>query len=169
MVRDILENPIYKGAVVSQKYTTVSYKNHKKYIKDSDEWIVIEDAFEPIVSKELWDKVQEINKSCSHGKVTKSGVILPLTGLMYCSDCGSKLKNNTTFHESKKRGKYKVVSYICNKYANHGKTACSSHHILQRVIEGLVLTDICARVSRVIEGEDGERERYLAIKASLTA
>lgn len=166
MVRDILENPIYKGAVVSQKYTTVSYKNHKKYIKDSDEWIVIEDAFEPIIDRELWDKVQEVNKSCSHGKVTKSGVILPLTGLMYCSDCGSKLKNNTTFHTSKKRGKYKVVSYICNKYANHGKEACSSHHILQRVIEGLVIADIRSRASRVIEDEDGERERYLAIKAS---
>lgn len=30
---------------------------------DSDEWIVVEDAFEPIVDKELWDKVQEVNKS----------------------------------------------------------------------------------------------------------
>ena len=85
MVRDILENPIYKGSVVSQKFTTVSYKNHQKYIRDSDEWIVIDDAFEPIVDKELWDKVQEINNSCSHGKVTKSGVILPLGGLMYCA------------------------------------------------------------------------------------
>lgn len=166
MVRDILENPIYKGAVVSQKYTTVSYKNHKKYIRDSEDWVVIEDAHEPIVSKELWDKVQDVNKSCSHGKITKSGVILPLTGLMYCADCGSKLKNNTTFHTSKKRGKYKLVTYICNKYANHGKEACSSHSILQRIIEGLVLEDIRARVSRVIEDENGERERYRAIKAS---
>ena len=53
MVRDILENPIYKGCVVNQKYTTISYKNHQKYIRDSDEWIVVEDAFEPIVDKEL--------------------------------------------------------------------------------------------------------------------
>ena len=166
MVRDILENPIYKGCVVSQKFTTVSYKNHQKYIRDSDEWIVIEDAFEPIVDKELWDKVQEINNSCSHGKVTKSGVILPLGGLMYCADCGAKLKNNTTFHESKKRGKYKLVTYICNTYANHGKEVCSSHSILQRIIEGLVLEDIRARAKRVIEDEDGERQRYLAIKAN---
>lgn len=165
MVRDILENPIYKGSVVSQKYTTVSYKNHKKFIRDSDEWVVIEDAFEPIVDKELWDKVQEVNDSCSHGKVTKSGVILPLGGLMYCADCGAKLKNNTTFHESKKRGKYKLVTYICNTYANHGKEVCSSHSILQRIIEGLVLEDIRARAKRVIEDEDGERQRYLAIKA----
>ena len=166
MVRDILENSIYKGSVVSQKFTTVSYKNHQKYIRDSDEWIVIDDAFEPIVDKELWDKVQEVNKSCSHGKVTKSGVILPLGGLMYCADCGAKLKNNTTFHESKKRGKYKLVTYICNTYANHGKEVCSSHSILQRIIEGLVLEDIRARAKRVIEDEDGERQRYLAIKAN---
>ena len=60
MVRDILENPIYKGCVVNQKYTTISYKNHQRYIRDSDEWIVVEDAFEPIVDKELWDKVQAV-------------------------------------------------------------------------------------------------------------
>ena len=166
MVRDILENPIYKGCVVNQKYTTISYKNHKRYIRDSDEWIVIDDAFEPIVDKELWDKVQEVNKSCSHGKVTKSGVILPLGGLMYCADCGAKLKNNTTFHTSKKRGEYKLITYICNTYANHGKEVCSSHSILQRIIEGLVLEDIRARAKRVIEDEDGEKQRYLAIKAN---
>ena len=166
MVGDILHNPIYVGSLISQKYTTLSYKHHKKYVKDPEDWVVIENAFEPIISRELWDKVQEVNQSCSHGKVTKSGVILPLTGLMYCADCGSKLKNNTTFHTSKKRGKYKLVSYICNKYANHGKEACSSHHILQRVIEELVLTDIRARTKRVIDNEDGERKRYLEIKAS---
>lgn len=110
--------------------------------------------------------MQEVNKSCSHGKVTKSGVILPLGGLMYCADCEAKLKNNTTFHETKKRGKYKLVTYICNTYANHGKEVCSSHSILQRIIEGLVLEDIRARAKRVIEDEDGERQRYMAIKAN---
>jgi DNA invertase Pin-like site-specific DNA recombinase len=166
MVRDILHNPIYIGSVVNQKYTTVSYKNHKKYIKDQDEWIVVENAIEPIIDRELWDKVQEVNKSCSHGKVTKSGEILPLCGLMYCADCGSKLKKNQSFHNSKKRGKYTVVGYMCNNYANHGKEACSSHFILQCVIEGLVLADVRARAKRIIEDEDGERERYMAIKTA---
>jgi len=48
---------------------------------------------------------------------------------------------------------YKLVTYICNTYANHGKSVCSSHSILQRIIEGLVLEDIRARVKRVIEDE----------------
>lgn len=75
------------------------------------------------------------------------------------------MKNNTTFHTSKKRGDYKVVSYICNTYANHGKEVCSSHSILQRVIEGLVLEDIRARAKRVIEDEDG-REGALSYNQS---
>lgn len=95
MVRDILHNPIYVGTRVGQKHTTVSYKNHKKYVRDKSEWIVKENAFEGIVSQELWDKVQEVNNSNSHGKVTRNGEILPLCGLMYCSNCGSKLKKCT--------------------------------------------------------------------------
>ena len=91
--------------------------------------------------------VPEVNQSFSHGKVMKSGEILPLCCLMYCADCDFKLKKNTTFHESKKRGKYKLVTYICNTYANYGKEVCSSHSILQRVIED----------------ENDKRQRYMAI------
>ena len=76
MVRDILENPIYKGCVVQSEIHHYFSKNHQRYIRDSDEWIVVEDAFDLIVDKELWDKVQEVNEAFSHGKVTKSGVIL---------------------------------------------------------------------------------------------
>ena len=46
------------------------------------------------------------------------------------------------------------------------KEVCSSHSILQRIIEGLVLEDIRARAKRVVEDENGERQRYLAIKAN---
>lgn len=105
MVRDILHNPIYVGTIVGQKHTMVSYKNHKKYVRDKSEWIVKENVFEGIISQELWDKVQEVNNSNSHGKVTRSGEILPLCGLMYCLDCGSKLKKCITYHTSKKRGR----------------------------------------------------------------
>ena len=166
MVRDILRNPVYLGSVVSQKYTTVSYKNHKKYIRDKDEWEIVENAFEPIISQELWDKVQEVNSSCGHARITKSGVILPLSGLMYCADCGSRMRISTSFHTTKKRGNYSVVTFMCNNYANHGKEVCSSHSILERVIDNLVLEDIRARAKRVIEDEEGERERYLAFKAN---
>lgn len=152
---------------MGQKYTTISYKNHKKYVCDKSEWIVKENVFEGIISQELWDKVQEVNNSNSHGKVTRNGEILPLCGLMYCSDCGSKLKKCTTYHTSKKHGRYAVVSYSCNYYANHGKSVCTSHHIMRELIESLVLADIRARVKLVVEDEDTARQMYLQQKNSL--
>lgn len=167
MVRDILKNPVYVGSVVGQKYTTVSYKNHKKYIRDKDEWIVSENAFDGIVSKELWDKVQEVNNSVSRGTTTRKGEILPLCGLMYCADCGSKLKKCTTTHTSKAKGKYRLVAYSCNNYANHGRTACSSHHIVQSLIEEIILTDIRAKAKLIVEDEAMAREMYLAEKNTL--
>ena len=51
--------------------TTVSYKNHKQIRKDRSEWIVIENNHEPIISRELWDKVREVDASVSIGKTTK--------------------------------------------------------------------------------------------------
>lgn len=169
MVRDILKNPIYVGTIVGQKYTTVSYKNHKKYIRDEADWVVIENAFEPIISKELWDRVQEVNRSVSRGKTTRKGDILPLCGLMYCADCGSKLKKCTTTHTTKAKGKYQLVAYSCNNYANHGKSVCTSHHILQKLIEELVLTDIKTNARLVIEDENMARQMYLQQKRALNA
>ena len=169
MVRDVLKNPIYVGTIVGQKYTTVSYKNHKKYIRDESEWVTVENAFEGIVSKELWDKVQEVNRSVSRGKTTRKGEILSLCGLMYCADCGSKLKKCTTTHYTKAKGKFQLVAYSCNNYANHGKSVCTSHHILQKLIEELVLTDIKANARLVIENEDTARQMYLQQKNALNA
>ncbi|MDE6520445.1 MAG: DUF4368 domain-containing protein [Ruminococcus sp.] len=87
--------------------------------------------------------------------------------MMYCSDCGSKLKKCTTYHTSKKHGRYAVVSYSCNYYANHGKSVCTSHHIMRELIESLVLADIRARVKLVVEDEDTARQMYLQQKNSL--
>jgi len=167
MVRDILKNPVYVGSVVGQKYTTVSYKNHKKYIRDESDWIVTDNAFEGIISKELWDKVQEVNKSVSRGTTTRKGEILPLCGLMYCADCGSKMKKCTTTHTSKTKGKYQLVAYSCNNYANHGREACSSHHIMQKLIEKIIVTDIRSKAKLVIEDEESAREMYLTQKNAL--
>lgn len=167
MVRVILHNPIYVGSVVGQRETTVSYKNHKKYVRDEDEWIVVENAFEPIISKDLWDRVQEVNTSVSQGKTTRKGEILPLCGLMYCADCGCKMKKCTTTHHTKEKGKHQLISYSCYNYVNHGKTACTSHHIMKNLLDEIILTDIRAKARLIVEDEEMAREMYLKQKNAL--
>ena len=92
-LRQILSNPIYLGNMAMNRTTTVSYKNHKSVKKDLVNWIVAENTHEPIISQELWDKVREVEKSVSRGKRSKDGTLKPLSGLIYCCDCGFKMKS----------------------------------------------------------------------------
>ncbi len=89
VLRTLLRNQAYICKLVQHTTTTISYKNHKWQRRPEEEWIVIENAHEAIVSKELWDKVKEVEKAVGHGKHTVRGYMHPLSGLMYCADCGA--------------------------------------------------------------------------------
>jgi DNA invertase Pin-like site-specific DNA recombinase len=158
MVRGILNNEIYIGNLAQQRVTTVSYKNHKQIHKDRSEWIIVENTHELIISRELWDKVREVGASVSVGKVTKEGVIRPLSGFMYCPDCGYKMKSTKTKHTTKKRGTYETVSYRCGTYLQSGMDGCTPYSILERVISQVVVDDIRAKARLAVEDEDALRE-----------
>ena len=93
-VNSILQNPTYLGHMVQQRDSTVSYKNHKRYVKDESEWITVYNTHEPIITQELWDKVREVEKSVAQGRKTKRGYTHPLSGFLFCADCGGKMKLN---------------------------------------------------------------------------
>lgn len=95
-IRPILSNIAYIGHLAQQKFSCVSYKNHKVIKKDPSDWVIIYNTHEPIISQELWDKVQERLKSKSHGKSTARGFTHPLSGFLFCADCGQKMKLGTS-------------------------------------------------------------------------
>jgi hypothetical protein len=97
--------------------------------------VVIENTHEPIISQELWDKVREVENSVSQGKKTKSGFVAPLSGLMFCVDCGEKMRlgwNNTTNGSKKKPRKYIRHNFNCNSYNKYGKKICPSLCVVNR-------------------------------------
>ncbi len=156
-VKRILSNQIYLGHLVQLRTTTVSYKNHKTIQKSADEWAVIENNHEPIISQELWDKVREIEESVSTGKQTKKGVTMPLSGLGYCADCGTKMKQH---YSSGAKAPY---GYVCGFHARFGKEHCTSHHINYTDLESIILQDIRRQIDFVMN-DDKAREKYLAHK-----
>ena len=156
-VKRILGNPIYIGRLEQLRYTTVSYKNHKIVQKDKDDWAVIENNHEPIISQELWDKVREIEESVSTGKQTKKGVTMPLSGLGYCADCGTKMKQH---YSSGAKAPY---GYVCGFHARFGKEHCTSHHINYTDLESIILQDIRRQIDFVMNDKKA-REKYLARK-----
>ena len=160
-VRNILGNPIYIGHLAQQKFTTVSFKNHKSVRRGKDEWVIAENTHEPIISQELWDKCQEVDRCASHGKIMKKGIVLPLNSMMFCPDCGAKMKLNG--HAKKKDGSVNYF-YACGTYSRCGSTACTTHYISQKQIEKIVLADILAKARYVIENEDDARQDFLRRK-----
>lgn len=171
-VRSIVNNPIYLGNLYLLKTATVSYKNHKVINKDKEDWIVIENTHEPLVSQETWDKCREMEKSVSQGKRDKHGEIMPLSGLMYCADCGEKMRlgwNNTTTGSKKKPRKYLRHNYQCGGYSRYGKNICTSHHIQMKQINAIVLADIRSMAALVLDDEETARQQFLARKEIINA
>ena len=160
-VRNILGNPIYIGHLAQQKFTTVSFKNHKSVRRGKDEWVIAENTHEPIISQELWDKCQEVDRCASHGKIMKKGIVLPLNSMMFCPDCGAKMKLNG--HAKKKDGSVNYF-YACGTYSRCGASTCTTHYISRKQIEKIVLTDILAKARYVIENEEEARQEFLRRK-----
>lgn len=151
-VRWILSNPTYLGHTIQHRTTRVSYKNHKVVNLPESDWIINKNAHEPIVSREVWEKVQSTYK-CARGRADKKNEVHPLSGLIVCPDCGKKLKFKTA--------KDIRNCYVCRTYADLGKSYCSSHHITEKLLVSLVLDDIHSLMKRVEIDEEKVKERFL--------
>ena len=171
IVKQILRNPIYLGHLVQCRSTTVSYKNKKHVNRDESEQVVIRNTHEAIISQELWDKCREVEASVSQGKRNKSGVTQPLSGLMYCADCGGKMRLawNNTRHKRTDPRTYHRENYNCGNYSRFGKFYCTSHYIKLKEINALVLMDIRSKAQLVIDDEKQAREDFLKRKERLSS
>ena len=161
-VNSILQNPTYLGHMVQQRDGTVSYKNHKRYIKDESEWVIVRNTHEPIISQELWDKVREVEKSVAQGRKTKRGYTHPLSGFLYCADCGGKMKLNSI----NRNGKIDF-NFNCGNHVRLGKSYCFSHFIQAKDIEMIVLDDIRTMAQRIVLDEKTIREDFIKHNAEL--
>ena len=144
-VNSILNNPTYLGHMAQQRWSSISYKNHKRYKKDESEWVVVHNTHEAIIMQELWDKVREVEKSVAQGRKTKRGYTHPLSGFLFCADCGGKMKLNYI----NRNGKIDF-NFNCGNHMRIGKAYCFSHFIQAKDIEAIVLNDIREMAQRRI-------------------
>lgn len=168
-IRQILDNPIYLGKLAMMRVTSVSYKNHKKVRKDPSEWVVTEDTHEAIISQELWDKVREAEKAVSHGKRDGKGVAQPLSGMLFCPDCGYKMKAAGRKRTLKSGELIRECYYNCSSYVLHGKELCSTHYISQKQIEAVIIADIRSMAELVVKDEQTARAAFLSKKEQQTS
>ena len=169
ILRSILKNPMYLGHLIRLRYTTVSYKNRRRTNREP---IVFPNAFEPIVTQELWDKCREIEESvASHGKHTSRGTMYVLSGLMFCADCGGKMKlGQQDLKPSKEHPERRIrYHYICGNHSRFGKFYCYNHYIRREDIEQIVLDDIRAKAKLILDDEQKARADFLKYKEQISA
>ena len=99
-IRAILTNEMYIGNMVQGKLKRVSYKNQKLVRVPKEQWVIVEGTHEPIVDKELFQRVQQ--RFGKYAKPCKDGKINPLAYKMKCMYCGG------SFHKHKS----KQIDYI---------------------------------------------------------
>lgn len=141
-VKNLIRNEVYIGNMVQGKTGTMSYKSRKLISKPEDEWIRVEDTHEAIISHDIWDTVVSIDQKRVRKKKTSDGYKSIFTGLIYCADCGFKMRNHTEKFTYKDGSPGRYSSFICGNYAQSGKSACTVHTIYENVLEQLVLADI---------------------------
>ena len=126
----ILENRQYTGCTVNGKSTTVSYKVHKTVERPVEDYQVIPNTQEAIISENTWLRVQELRKNKRRN--TATGRKSLFSGLVYCADCGFKLH----FCASKSLKKNQEF-WRCSSYKD-GRGTCTIHFIRDVVLEAIV-------------------------------
>ena len=170
VIKDLLINPVYYGAMASQK------KNYRFKIgtlseKKPDEWVLVEGTHDPIIDKATFDIVQE--KLKYRQRPRDNGEYSLFAGLIRCGECGKALIVRTT-HE-----KFPKQIYACKTYSAFGKCHCTQHRVIKDELSGIVLDKIrdCAKAaaidsdevaSRLIEAHKaGERSQAETLKREL--
>ncbi len=159
----MLKNMVYLGHMPQLMSSSVSYKNHKRYKKDKSEWVIIYNTHEPVISQELWDRVQARRNSLARGRQTlKTGFTHPLSGFLICADCGCKMKQSSCKHGNKR-----FYSFNCGDHMRFGKAICFSHHIMEKDIEAVILNDIREMAQRIVLDEEQIKKEFLRHNAEL--
>jgi hypothetical protein len=161
-VSDMVKKPEYMGHTVNFRTYKDSYKDKTSKYNPPENWCVFKNTQEAIVDEETWLTVQKIRET-KH-RPNKRGDINPLTGLVYCADCGAKMFNHRTGGYEKKdkdgnpTGKYTNAqdNYTCSTYSkakSKFENRCTQHHVRTSVIRDLLLEVIKATSSYVREHE----------------
>lgn len=143
-ILQILKNEKYKGDAHLQKYYTPDYLMHRTFKNNGEvDSYYIEGNHPPIVSHEMWEKVQEelVKRAEEKGNVEggrdKYTNRYPLTGMLFCSKCGFPLRRRTW---NSKLSCKKIV-WQCSNYIINGKASCTGTKIDDEIISALNLEE----------------------------
>lgn len=130
-MKNILKNEVYIGNTVQNKRSRISYKNRKMRTNPQEQWNIVENTHEPIIDKQVFNKVQKMVIVQRYNRNEKKHKFL-LDGLLVCYECKHKIGVR-----GKKNG---YMFMICNNYRRNSKLGlCTSHGFSYDALEEKIL------------------------------
>lgn len=148
VITDLLRNVVYIGNLAQGRSLSCLHKGIPFHRTDKSEWDFVENTHEPIISVDLWERVQEIDArksqeaKISHGKYSDIPKReSPYGKLLRCGDCGRIIKQVHSYNTSAK-GTTVYYNYKCPQNIEHGDTACPKKNIRAAELDEAVLETI---------------------------
>ena len=147
----ILKKREYLGHTINFK-TRKHFKDKKSHYVSEDEWTIFENTHEAIIDQQTFDLVQKIRSNVRRYP-NGWGEAAPLTGLLYCADCGGKMYVHRT-----NNGK-RISQYTCSNYTKVPcGTLCPTQH---RINESAVLTLVSDTLRAIAEYSGNDRTEFI--------
>ena len=151
-VRHLLQNQVYLGCVVNGKASSKSYKHKKRVELPEEQWVVVPNCHEPIISEETFELAQVALGRRQRKTYQKHYNMFG--GFIKCADCGATMSIGRPGAD---RG---GDCFICNKYRIRDSKdghLCTSHYISYKKINEATLLEIRRQAAGAKEHEDDLR------------
>lgn len=130
----ILARVEYMGHTVNFKTFKICYRDKHRKQAPKEDWKIFENTHEAIIDKTTWKTAQKLRRTIRRGDRNKEPN--PLTGLLYCGECGAKMYNERSdgdaYHKPPKD------NYVCASYRKK-TTSCTIHFIRSEIVRDLIL------------------------------
>ena len=139
----ILTRQEYCGDVVNFK-TAKHFRDKRNHYVDRSQWQITENVHEPIVDRADFENVQRILENIPVKRPNGDGEIHPLSGLLFCKDCGAKMHIRIDYRNGGKRH----IAY-CSEY-HKGKARnpkCHSPHIMDADLLMQTVSDVLKKIA----------------------
>lgn len=148
----ILEKREYMGHTVLGKTISQNYKTKKRRKAEPEELMIFKNTHEAIVDEETWELAHRLRKTVRKPSYPDRPAN-PLTGLVYCADCGHKMT-----HRQPSPTKKKIYdaddAYVCGSYRQLTRD-CTMHFIKTSALQDLILSAI-REVSAFVHSDEKE-------------
>jgi DNA invertase Pin-like site-specific DNA recombinase len=154
-IASILRHLEYAGHTVNFRTSAEDFKTKKVRKNPQSEWLIFENTHPAVVDQVTFDTVQKLRETPR--RIDTLGEANPLTGLLWCADCGAKLYNHRKAHNARPTHIKPTDLYHCSTYKlsnSKFNTKCTPHHISTEAARAIIFEAIRNTSGYVREHED---------------